>query len=95
MRDGDPASVEGHVERPGGRLAEVLFVAYRVPHRVPVVVAHVQDGLKAQTPTQQHQKGHLGFLHWMQLYIDYRFEYTLDYGFRAVSGASDDAARTL
>lgn len=44
MSDGGPGGVEGYIERPGRRLAE-HFVVYGEPHRIPVVFAHVKDGL--------------------------------------------------
>jgi len=59
VRDGDPAGIEGHVERPRSRLAEVLLIAYRVPHRVPVFVTNVQDGLEGQAPKTVVRPKHL------------------------------------
>lgn len=56
VRDGDPAGVERNVERPGSRLTEVFFVTYRVPYRVPVFVAHVEDSLEAQTPKTRERR---------------------------------------
>lgn len=55
--DGGPAGVQGHVESPGCRLAEI-FVVDRKAYGVPVVLANIQGGLCAITSDRKRQNNY-------------------------------------